>query len=90
MSVVQVWLLIGVPVLFGALALYTARRPALNALGVLLTLAGAIAVTTVDRASGAALGVLGVLLYAGGSAGRAAAQGDDPVRGPDRGGATPA
>ena len=91
MSVVQVWLLIGVPVLFGAVALYTARSSALNALGVLLTVAGAVAVTTVDRASGAVLGVLAVLLYAAGSAGRAAAVGDDPVGGRRRpGGATSA
>lgn len=84
MTVVQVWLLIGVPVLFGAVTLYTARSPALNALGVLVTLAGAVAVTAVDRGSGAVLGVLGVLLYAAGSAGRAAVVGDDPVRRPGR------
>ena len=89
MTVMQVWLLIGVPVLFGALALYTARSPALNALGVLVALAGAVAVTAVDRASGAVLGVLAVLLYAAGSAGRAAVVGDDPVRAADRDGATP-
>jgi hypothetical protein len=84
-SVVQVWLLIGVPVLFGAVALYTARSPGLSALGVLVTLAGAVAVTTVDRASGAVRGVLAVLLYAAGSAGRGAVVGEDPVRGRGRG-----
>lgn len=90
MSVVQVWLLIGVPVLFGAGALYTARSPALSALGVLVALAGAVAVTTVDRASGAVLGALAVLLYAAGSAGRAAVVGDDPVRRRSPGDATSA
>lgn len=90
MSVVQVWLLIGVPMLVAAVALYTARSPALSALGVLVTLAGAIAVATVDRASGSALGVLAVLLYAAGSAGRASVVGDDPVRRPGRGDATSA
>ncbi|HSJ43477.1 MAG TPA: hypothetical protein VK923_02190 [Euzebyales bacterium] len=90
MSVVQVWLLIGVPVLLGAVALYTARSPALSALGVLLTLAAAVGVTAVDRASGAVLGVLAVLLYAAGSAGRAAVVGDDPVRGRGQGDATSA
>jgi len=90
MGVAQVWLLIGVPVLFGAVALYTSRSPALSALGVIVTLMGAVAVTTVDRASGAVLGVLGVLLYAAGSAGRAAVDGDDPVRGRGRGDATSA
>jgi len=90
MSVVQVWLLIGVPVLLGAVALYTARSAALSALGVLVALAGAVAVTTVDRASGAVLGVLAVLLYAAGSAGRAAVVGDDPVRRRSPGDATSA
>ncbi len=90
MSVVQVWLLVGVPVLFGAIALYTARRPSLSALGVVLTLVGAVAVTTVDRASGAVLGVLAVLLYAAGSAGTGAVVGDDPVRASGHGDATSA
>jgi hypothetical protein len=90
MSVVQVWLLIGVPVLLAAFALYTARSPALNAVGVLVALAGALVVTAFDRASGAVLGVLAVLLYASGDAGRAAVDGDDPVRprGPDSTSAT--
>jgi len=90
MSVVQVWLLIGVPVLVGAVALYTARSAALSALGVLVALAGAVAVTSVDRVSGAVLGVLAVLLYAAGSAGRAAVVGDDPVRRRSPGDATSA
>lgn len=80
MSVAQVWLLIGVPVLVGAIALYTARMPVLGALGVLLVLGAAAAVAAVDRASGAVLGVVAVLLYAAGDAGRAAVAGADPVR----------
>jgi hypothetical protein len=85
-TVVQVWLLVGVPVLVAALALYTARSPALGALGVLLTLAAAAGVALVDQASAMVLGIVGVLLYASGRAGDGAAVGDDPVR-PD-GGAT--
>jgi hypothetical protein len=88
-DVVQVWLLVGVPVLFIALALFTARSPVLGPLGVLVALGGAVVVTTVDRASGAALGVIAVLFYAAGSAGRGAANGDDPVRRHDADRASP-
>jgi hypothetical protein len=45
-DVVQVWLLVGVPVLFIALALFTARSPVLGPLGVLVALGGAVVVTT--------------------------------------------
>ncbi|HEX6257473.1 MAG TPA: hypothetical protein VFZ70_16810 [Euzebyales bacterium] len=89
MNVLQVWLLIGVPVLFVALALFTARSPVVGSLGVLVALGGAVAVSIVDRASGAALGVIAVLMYAAGSAGRGAATGDDPVRRHDADGASP-
>jgi hypothetical protein len=88
-DVVQVWLLIGVPVLVTALALFTARSPALGPVGVLVALGGAVAIATVDRASGAVLGVIAVLLYAAGSAGRGAVTGDDPVRRHDADGASP-
>lgn len=80
MTIVQVWLLVGVPVLVIGLALYTARSRWLGALGVLVMLAGAIAVAPVDRASGAVLGVFAVLMYAAGTAGEGAVVGDDPVR----------
>lgn len=80
MTVAQVWLLVGVPVLVGALALYTARSPALGVLGVLLTLAAAAGVAAVDQASAMVLGIVGVLLYASGRAGDGAVVGDDPVR----------
>ncbi len=81
MTVLQAWLLIGVPVLFAAIVLFTSRSQSLGTLGVLVTLAGAVAMTTVDRASGAALGVVAVLLYSTGGAGRGAVTGNDPVRG---------
>lgn len=80
MTVVQVWLLIGVPVLAIGLALFTARSRWLGALGVLVVLAGAVAVALVDRASGAVLGVVAVLMYATGTAGQGAVVGDDPVQ----------
>lgn len=80
MSTVQAWLLIGVPVLFVGVVLFTARSRALGVLGVLATLGGAVAVAAVDRASGAVLGVVAVLLYATGRAGDGAVVGADPVR----------
>lgn len=81
MTVVQVWLLIGIPVLLAAITLFTARSQALHALGAVVALGGAAAVAAIDQASGAVLGVFGVLLFAAGSAGRGAVTGDDPVRG---------
>lgn len=80
MTVLQVWLLIGIPALVGAITLYTARAPALGALGVLLTFGAAAGVAAVDRASAMVLGLVGVLLYATGRAGQGAVVGDDPVR----------
>lgn len=80
MSVVQVWLLIGIPVVFVGLTLFTARPRWAGVAGVVVTAAGAVAVATVDQASGAVLAVLAVLLYAAGAAGRGAVVGDDPVR----------
>lgn len=81
MSTVQAWLLIGVPVVFVGVVLFTTRSRALGVLGVLVTLGGAVAMAAVDRASGAALGVVAVLLYATGRAGDGAVVGADPVRG---------
>lgn len=85
MSVVQVWMLIGVPTLLVGLVLYTMRSPRLGALGMLVIIAGAVAVAVVDRISAAVLGTFAVLLYAAGLAGHGAAVGDDPVRPPGSG-----
>lgn len=80
MSVVQAWLLIGVPVLCVGVALFTARSRLLGAVGVLVMLGGAAVMAGIDRASAAVLGVVAVLLYATGRAGDGAVVGDDPVR----------
>ena len=80
MTVMQVWLLIGIPALVGAATLYSTRSAALGALGVLLMLGAAAGVAVVDQASGMVLGIVGVLLYAAGRAGHGAVVGDDPVR----------
>jgi hypothetical protein len=76
----QGWLLIGVPTLLAGIVLYTMRSPRLGAIGLLVITAGAFALATVDRASGAALGAVVALLYAAGRAGGGAAVGSDPVR----------
>lgn len=80
LTVTQAWLLIGVPVVVASLALYTARSRAVGAAGLLLLLAGTVALTSVDRASGAVLAVLLTLLYATGRAGAGIVRGADPVR----------
>lgn len=80
MTIVQAWLLIGVPVLCVGLALFASSSQLLGVLGVLVTLGGALAMATVDTASAALLGVVAVLLYATGRAGEGAVAGDDPVR----------
>lgn len=85
MTVTQGWLLIGIPTLVAGVVLYTTRSPRLGAVGLLVLIAGSVALVTVDRASGAALGAVPVLLYAAGRAGGGGAVGPDPVR-PDEGG----
>jgi lipoprotein signal peptidase len=80
----QGWLLIGVPALLAGIVLYTMRSPRLGAIGLLVVTAGALALATVDRASGVALGAVVALLYAAGRAGGGAAAGNDPVRGEQR------
>ena len=79
MTVTQGWLLIGVPSLVAGVVLYTTRSPRLGAAGLLVLIAGSVALVTVDRAWGAALGAVAVLLYAAGRAGRGGAAGPDPV-----------
>jgi hypothetical protein len=81
-DVLQVWVLIGVPALVLALALF-ARRSPLRALVGYVVLGGAFAgVTAVDRASGAVFGGLLTLLYAAGRGGRLEHEGE-PLTGVD-------
>ena len=79
MTVTQGWLLIGIPTLVAGVVLYTTRSPRLGALGLLVLIAGTVALVVVDRASGAALGSVAVLLYAAGRAGHGGVAGPDPV-----------
>jgi len=78
-TLTQGWLLIGIPTLVAGVVLYMMRSPRLGAVGMLVLIAGAIALVTVDRVSGAALGVVPVLLYAAGLAGTGGVTGTDPV-----------
>ena len=79
MTTTQGWMLIGVPALVLGLVLYALRSPRLGAVGLLMITAGAVALSVIDRASGAALGSVVALLYATGRAGSGAVTGDDPA-----------
>lgn len=82
MTVMQAWLLLGVPAAVLSMALYTSRSRLLGTAGLLVLLGATIAMVAVDRLSAAVLGVLLALLYAAGRAGGGAVSGDDPVRRP--------
>lgn len=69
MSVVQVWLLFGIPALVLGLALFVGRSPWRAILGYVVLLAGFGTVAAFDRASGAVFGGLLALLYAAGRGG---------------------
>ena len=66
MSVLQVWLIFGLPALLAGVMLFLAASQLLNLLGYVVLGAGFAAVTTVDRASGAIFGALLALVYATG------------------------
>ena len=70
MSILQVWLVAGVPGLVLALALFYGRSRVRTALGYLVLLATFAVVSLVDRASGAVIGGLAALLYAAGRGGQ--------------------
>lgn len=80
LSVLQGWLLIGVPTLVLGLWLYTASSRWTAYASVAVFLVGFGLMVTVDIASAAALAGVLSLLYAAGPQGRGAARGRDPVR----------
>lgn len=82
MTVLQAWLIAGIPaLLFGAM-LFLAASQLLNLLGYVVLAAGFAVVTSVDGASGAVFGALLALLYATGR-GREAAGRSRPGAVPD-------
>lgn len=69
MTVLQVWLVFGLPALLLGLALFVGRSPWRSALGYVVLLAGFGAVAAFDRASAGVFGGLLALLYAAGRGG---------------------
>ncbi len=70
MTVLQVWLLFGLPALILGTALFVGRSPWRTALGYLVLVGGFIALATVERVSAGIFGGLLTLLYAAGRGGR--------------------
>lgn len=83
MSVVQVWLLFGIPALLLGLALFVGRSPWRAILGYVVLLAGFGTVAAFDRASGAVFGGLLALLYAAGRGGVGEARRDQAEADPE-------
>ena len=77
MTVAQVWLVVGLPALALAFALFYGRSRIRTMLGYAVLLAAFGIVVAVDRASGAAIGALAALLYAAGRGGQADVGSDD-------------
>ena len=77
MSVVQVWLVVGVPLLVLAFALFYGRSRIRTLLGYVVLLIAFGVVVSVDPASGAMIGGVAALLYAAGRGGQADAQPQD-------------
>lgn len=77
MSILQVWLVVGIPGLILALALFYGRSRLRTMLGyaVLLTVFGLM--LTVDRGSAAVIGGIAALLYGAGRGGEAESGGED-------------
>ncbi|MBA2529979.1 MAG: hypothetical protein H0V19_08480 [Euzebyales bacterium] len=71
MGILQVWLVVGVPALALAAALFYGRSRLRTGLGYLVLLGAFAAMTAVDRSSGAVIGGLIALLYAAGRGGEA-------------------
>lgn len=85
MTAVQAWLLVGIPTLVLALALFLRPTGLRAAAGYAVLLAGFVAMTFWHRASGALFGGLVALLYAAGrgGAGRRSGPGPDEEGVPD-------
>lgn len=69
MTVMQAWLLFGVPALVLALVLFSGRSPWRSGVGYVVLLAGFAALAAFDRASAAVFGGLLALLFAAGRGG---------------------
>lgn len=77
MTIMQVWLVAGIPLLALAFALFYGRSRIRTALGYLVLLIAFGIVVAVHPASGAAIGAVAALLYAAGRGGQADVDSDD-------------
>lgn len=70
MSVLQAWLVIGIPGLVIGLAMFVARSPTRALVGYAAVIAAFAGMAVVDRVSGAVFGAVLALLYAAGRGGQ--------------------
>lgn len=77
MSILQVWLVVGVPALVLAFALFYGTSPLRSALGYLVLMGAFGLMLTVDRGSAAVIGGIAALLYAAGRGGQAESRGEN-------------
>ena len=80
MSILQAWLVVGVPLLIVAFALFYGRSRIRTALGYLALLAAFGFMVTVDRGSAAVIGGLAALAYGAGRGGQAESETSDTSR----------
>lgn len=80
MSILQLWLVVGVPALIAAAALFYGQSRLRTAAGYAVLLAAFGVMVAVDPASGAAVGVIAALLYAAGRGGEAEGDRQDTSR----------
>lgn len=71
MTILQVWLVVGVPALVLACALFYGRSRVRTGLGYLVLMVAFALMLTVDRGSAAVIGGVAALLYAAGRGGSA-------------------
>ena len=80
MSTLQAWLVVGIPGLIAAFALFYGRSRVRAFVGYLVLAVVFVVMMTVDRASGAAVGGLAALLYGAGRGGDAESEDVDTSR----------
>lgn len=80
MSILQAWLVVGIPGLIVAFALFYGRSRVRALLGYLVLAVVCAVMMTVDRSSAAGVGVIGALLYGAGRGGDAEAEDVDTSR----------
>ena len=80
MSILQAWLVVGIPGLILAFALFYGRSRVRALLGYVVLAVVFGVMMTVDRGSGAAVGGLAALLYGAGRGGEAESEGVDTSR----------